>query len=128
MKGDEPTRRELLAGLAGAGMLGLGGCVTLSPSMSQTFPDSKVFEKITGGEPWAYRRLGVSITLTDRATTALGVSRLVVINESGGKYLETTVSSGQTSVSTYLPLGQTVTIVAVNSSGKTVERVTVRTP
>lgn len=137
MTGDRPermdttgatTRRRLLAGLAGGGALGLAGCVTLSPSLDETFPDSQVFESVKASEPWSGQRIRTGITLTERATTELNVRAIAIIDKNGYQYLRPTVSGGQTSVTTYLPMGHRVTLAAVDHLDRTVERVTVETP
>jgi hypothetical protein len=123
-----PTRRRVLAGLASASLVGLGGCVELSPSLNETFEDSAVFEKISASERWAGFRLRVGVTLTERATGDLNVRGLIVVDGNGYEYLQTPVDSGQTSVVTYLPMDQEVTVAAVDNRDRTVEQVTVRTP
>ncbi|WP_254534774.1 hypothetical protein [Halomarina litorea] len=131
MRGDgqrTTTRRRLLAGLAAGTTLGLSGCVTLSPSFERSFPDSQVFVRVSASEPWAVNRVRATVTLTERATTELGVRTLVVVTASGSTYTTATVSGGQTSVTTYVPLGTRVKLVAVDNAGAFVEQVTVQTP
>jgi hypothetical protein len=126
MTGDRtgrPTRRRLLTGLAAAGTLGLGGCLTRSPTLDVRFPDSQVFESVTASEPWAALRIRVGIALTDRATTDLNVRTISIVDGNGYEYLEEGVTGGQTNLVTYLPLGMKVTVLALDNLGRTVERV-----
>nr|WP_317176085.1 hypothetical protein [Halovivax sp. KZCA124] len=74
-------------------------------------------------EPWASRSVATTVTLTSAATTTDSVTQLVVIAESGSTFDSTTVDSGQTSVTMYLPTNQNAAIVAVNAvNGTVVER------
>jgi hypothetical protein len=123
----DATRRRLLAGAATGGAFGLGGCVALSPALDRRFDDSPVFERIAGSERWAALRLRVTVTLTERATTELNVRGVVVVDESGSRYLRTDVEGGQTELVTYVPLEQEVTVAAVDGLARTVDTVTFAT-
>lgn len=121
----DPTRRRVLAGLAAGGTLGLGGCVTLSPSLSAATDGSDVFKSVSTSEPWAAQRVRASVSLADGATTDANVRRLVVVGPGGSTYVTVTVESGQTSATVYFPLGGTSTLAAVDNSGKTVDTIEV---
>lgn len=125
---DPPHRRRGIAVVALLCVLGASGCLTLSPTVTSTPTESPVFERISTTEPWAGRSLATQIRLKPNATTAAGVTQLVVLSESGSSFYTTTVDSGQTSVTAYLPTNQNVTLVAVNAvNGTVVDTWSVRT-
>ena len=109
-------RRRVLASVVLVIALGFGGCLTLSPTVTADTGDSTVFEGVSTDEPWASGRVKTAVTLTPNATTEQGVSKLVVITESGSSFDTTTVEPGQTSgISLYLPANENTTITAVNT-------------
>lgn len=123
------SRRRFLAALPPAAALTLGGCLTLSPTVSANTDDSAVFEEITTSEPWVSGRVKTSVTLASNATSEQSVTDLSVTTESGKSFDSTTVASGQTSgLTLYLPAGENATITATDSvNGTTIETHTVET-
>lgn len=121
------SRRRLLASLPL--VAGLGGCLTLDPTVTAETGNSTVFESISTSEPWASGRVRTSVTLTSNATSDQGITQLNVTDESGDSFDSTSVSSGQTSgLTLYLPAHQNATITAVDGvNGTTVETRTVST-
>lgn len=121
-------RRHLLVVLAIVLVSGLGGCLTVSPTVSMQTDDSTVFKNVSTTEPWVSGRMKASVTLTSDATTTEGVTKLVVISESGSDFDTATLEGGQTSVIVYLPANQNATIAAVDTvNGTVVETRTVTT-
>lgn len=109
-------RRHVLASVALVVALGFGGCLTLGPTVTADTGNSAVFEQVSTDEPWASGRVKTSVTLAPSATTEQGVSKLVVVTESGSSFDTTTVETGQTSgISLYVPANGNVTITAVNT-------------
>ncbi|EMA53717.1 hypothetical protein C450_07407 [Halococcus salifodinae DSM 8989] len=101
--------------------LGFGGCLTLGPTVTADTGNSAVFEQVSSDEPWASGRVKASVNLTPSATTDQGVSKLVVISESGSSFDTTTVETGQTSgITLYLPANGNATVTAVNTVNGTV--------
>ena len=117
------SRRRFLAVLPLAAGLGLGGCLTLDPTVNADTEGSAVFEEIATDEPWASGRVRASITLAANATSEQDVTDLTVTSESGKNFDSTTVSSGQTrGLTLYLPAGENATITATDSiNGTTIE-------
>ncbi|MGN8214666.1 MULTISPECIES: hypothetical protein [Halococcus] len=114
-------RRRALAGVALVVALGFGGCLTLGPTVTADTGNSAVFEQVSSDEPWASGRVKASVNLTPSATTDQGVSKLVVISESGSSFDTTTVETGQTSgITLYLPANGNATVTAVNTVNGTV--------
>ncbi|PSP19331.1 hypothetical protein BRC80_02800 [Halobacteriales archaeon QH_9_66_26] len=114
-------RRRVLASVVLVIALGFGGCLTLSPTVTADTGDSAVFEGVSTDEPWASGRVKTAVTLTPNTTTEQGVSKLVVISESGSSFDSTTVETGQTSgITLYLPANGNATITAVNTINGTV--------
>ncbi|MFC7216280.1 hypothetical protein ACFQO4_19665 [Saliphagus sp. GCM10025334] len=125
---DTPSRHRVVATIALLGLVVGSGCLTLSPTVTIETTESTVFEQLSVTEPWASKSVETTVTLTPAATTTNGVTQLVVIAESGSTFDSTTIDSGQTSVTMYLPTNQNATIVAVNAvNGTVVERRTVAT-
>lgn len=124
-----PSRRHVLVSLLLVSSLGLGGCLTLDPTVTAETGDSAVFEGFSTSEPWASGRVKASVTLASNATSAQGITDLTVTDESGKNFYTTTVSSGQTSgIILYLPANQNAAVTAINSvNGTTVETRTVST-
>ncbi|UTF55799.1 hypothetical protein [Natronosalvus rutilus] len=123
-----PSRHRVVATIALLGLVVGSGCLTLSPTVTIETTESTVFEQLSVTEPWASKSVETTVTLTPAATTTNGVTQLVVIAESGSTFDSTTIDSGQTSVTMYLPTNQNATIVAVNAvNGTVVERRTVAT-
>ncbi len=121
-------RRHVLVSLLLVSSLGLGGCLTLSPSVTVDTDNSTVFKKASTSEPWVSGRVKTSITLTSNATTTQGVSKLAVISASGSTFDTTMLDSGQSSATVYVPANQNATIVAVDTvNGTVVETKTIRT-
>lgn len=114
-------RRQVLAGVALVVALGFGGCLTLGPTLTADTGNSAVFEQVSTDESWASGRVKTSVTLTPSATTDQGVTKLVVVTESGSSFDTTTVETGQTSgITLYLPTNGNATITAVNTVNGTV--------
>lgn len=117
----------MLAVLGTTGTLGLGGCLTLDPTLSTPgLANSQVFKALTPAN-WAVQHLTVGVSFTSVATTKLGVRSLTVVAASGSAVWSDTVSPGESSIMASLPTAQTVTLVATDYDGRTVEtlRVTV---
>ncbi len=122
------SRRRVVATIALLGLVVGSGCLTLSPTVTIETTESTVFERFSATEPWASGSVETTVTLTPAATTTNGVTQLVVIAESGSTFDSTTVDSGQTSATMYLPTNQNATIFAVSAvNGTVVERRTVAT-
>ena len=120
MSGRSP-RRQVLASVALVVALGFGGCLTLGPTVTADTGNSAVFEQVSSDEPWASGRVKASVNLTPSATTDQGVTKLVVVSESGSSFDTTTVETGQTTgISLYLPANGNATITAVNTVNGTV--------
>lgn len=123
---DSISRRSLLAAVATGGMLGVGGCMTINPSVRVSgLADSTVFKQISTSEPWASGRVALSVSLTSAATTKHGVRQLAVIDKSGEEFDTASVHSGQTSKTLFAPTHQMTTLSATDYNGKTVEQITV---
>ena len=123
-----PPRRHVLLSLLLVASLGLGGCLTLSPTVGVDTENSTVFEDASTSEPWASGRVRTSITLAENATTTQDVNELVVISESGDDFDTVTLDSGQTSATVYVPVNQNATLVAIDTvNGTTIETRTIRT-
>lgn len=123
---DSITRRSLLAAVATGSMLGVSGCVTVTPSVRVSgLTDSSVFKQISTSESWASGRVTLSVSLTAAATTKHGVRQLAVIDKSGEKFDTATVKSAQTSKTVFAPTHQPVTLSAADYDGKTVDQVKV---
>lgn len=122
------TRRGVLALTSTVVAGGLGGCLTLDPSVSTSgVDDSAIFESISVGEPWATNRVRTNVTLTPAATTEHGVRRIAVIRGNGTAFTAASVESGQTKVTLYVPAGGTATLSATNASGGTVDQLSIET-
>lgn len=121
-------RRRFLAALPLAAGLGLGGCLTLDPTVDADTAGSAVFEEIATDESWASGRVRASITLAANATSEQDVTDLTVTTENGKSFDSTTVSSGQSrGLTLYLPAGENATITATDSiNGTTIESQSVK--
>lgn len=125
---DSPSYRRGLAAVAVAAMLLSSGCLTLQPTVRADTGGSPVFESLSSTESWSGGQVRTSVTFTSNATTDQGVSKLVVVSESGSSYYTTTLDSGETAATIYLPANQEVTLLAVNTvNGTVVDSITVRT-
>ncbi|EMA44953.1 hypothetical protein [Halococcus saccharolyticus] len=114
-------RRQVFASVALVVALGFGGCLTLGPTVTADTGNSAVFEQVSSDEPWASGRVKASVNLTQDATTDQGVTKLVVVTESGSSFDTTTVETGQTSgISLYFPANGNATVTAVNTVNGTV--------
>lgn len=123
-----PSRHRVVATIPLLGLVVGSGCLTFSPTVTIETTESTVFERLSVSDPWGSRSVATTVTLTPAATTTNGVTQLVVIAESGSAFDSTTVDSGQTRVTMYLPTDQNATLVAVNAvDGTVVERRTVAT-
>jgi hypothetical protein len=123
-----PRRRPLLVSLLVVSSLGLGGCLTLNPTVGVDTDNSTVFKDASTSEPWVSGRVKVSITLASNATTTQDVSKLAVISASGSDFDTVTLDSGQTSATVYVPANQNATLVAIGTTnGTTIETRTIRT-
>lgn len=123
---DPISRRSLLVAVATGSMLGLGGCLTVDPSVRVSgLADSNVFKQVKTSESWASGRVALSVSLTSVATTTHGVRQLAVIDRSGEKFDTVTVYSGQTSKTVFAPTHQPATLSATDYDGKTVDQVRV---
>lgn len=100
--------------------LGLGGCLTLDPTVTANTANSTVFEGFSTTEPWVSGRIVTTVDLAPNATTTGDVTTLAVIAEDGSKFDATTVAGGQTSATVYLPANQNATVVALDSINGTV--------
>lgn len=123
------SRRRFLATLPLAAGIGLGGCLTLDPTVDADTAGSAVFETISTDESWASGRVRASVTLAANATSEQDVTDLTVTTESGKSFDSTTVSSGQSrGLTLYLPAGENATITATDSiNGTTIESQRVET-
>lgn len=123
-----PSWRHVLVILLLVSSLGLGGCLTLSPTVGVDTDNSTVFEDASTTEPWVSGRVKTSITLTSNATTTQDVNKVAVISASGDDFDTVTLDSGQTSATVYVPANQNATIVAIDTiNGTVVENRTIRT-
>ncbi|WP_410767277.1 hypothetical protein [Haloferax sp. DFSO60] len=123
-----PSRRRVVATIPLLGLVVGNGCLTLDPTIMIETTESTVFERLSVTEPWASRSVTTTVTSTPASTTTNGVTKLVVVAESGSTFDSTTVVSGQTSVTMYLPTNQNVTLIPVNAvNGTVVEKRTVAT-
>jgi hypothetical protein len=122
-----PSRRTFLRLSTTAGVLGLSGCLTQSPTVTTSgVSNSSVFKRVSVSEPWASGRVAASISLTPAATTKQGVRGLTVIKKDGTEFDTGSVQSGQTSKTMFVPVGQQSTVSAIDFDGKTVETIAVR--
>jgi len=120
---DTLSRRRVVATIALLGPVVGSGRLTLGPTVTTETTESTVFERFSVSDPCASRSVATAVTLTPTATTTSGVTQLLVVAESGTTFDPTTVDSGQTSVTMYLPTNQNATLVAVNTvTGTVVER------
>ena len=108
------SRPRLLVLVAVVALVG-SGCVTAQPAITVESTNSTVFEGFSTADSWGTSSVQASISLTPRATTDLGVTKVSVVTESGKSFYTTSVDAGQTSVTTPLPTGTTATVVAVNT-------------
>ncbi|HET7323598.1 MAG TPA: hypothetical protein VFJ06_04640 [Halococcus sp.] len=123
-----PPRRHVLLSLLLVASLGLGGCLTLSPTVGVDTDNSTVFEDASTTEPWVSGRVKTSITLASNATTTQDVNKLAVISESGDDFDTVTLDTGQTTATVYVPANQNATIVAIDTvNGTTIDTRTIRT-
>jgi hypothetical protein len=128
---DRPTasigRRRLLQGGAAALAVGLGGCVSTEPRVETSGVDgSEVFDSVSVAESVVGKRAILSISLTEAATTDLGVRRVNSVTQSGSNYQVREVESGETSLKLYVPTRQRTTITATNYSGETIATIEVQ--
>ena len=97
------------------------GCVTAQPTITVDSSSPTVFEGFSTSDAWGTSSVQASVSLTPRATTELGVTKLSVTTESGKSFYTTTIDAGQTAVTLPLPTGTTATVIAVNTvNGTTV--------
>jgi hypothetical protein len=121
-------RRHILVTLLLVSSLGLGGCLTLNPTVGVDTDASTVFKKVSTNEPWVSGRVRTSITLTSNATTTQDITKLAVISQSGSTFDTDKLDSGQTSATVYVPANQHATIVAIDTvNGTVVETQTITT-
>ena len=124
---DLPHRRILVSFLLVVS-LGLGGCLTLSPTVGVDTTNSSVFESVSTNEPWASGRVQTTVTLAPNATTTQDVSKLAVISTSGTTFDTVTLDSGQTTATVYTPANQNATLVAIGTTnGTTIDTQTITT-
>lgn len=117
----------MLAGAAAVGSVALAGCVTTDLRASAPgIEDSEVFESVRTVGSWAQKRVTLKLSLTDAATTDLGVRELAVIDAAGSSFWTGTVEPGATSVSHVVaPVGEPVSVTAADYNGKFVEAIEV---
>lgn len=119
-------RKVLLAAIVVVS-LALGGCLTLSPSVTADADDSDVFESVSVSEPWSSQRIQASATLAS-SPEAGNVTQLTVVTADGSSLSTVSVDPGQTSVTLQLPANANATIVASDTvNGTTIEKLNVTT-
>jgi hypothetical protein len=121
-----PPSRTLLAAVLVCSLV-LGGCLTLSPTVSADTSDSAVFEDLSPTESWS--GAGIRVNATLRSTSAASnVTTITVVQENGRTYETVEVDSGQSTVILTLPPNARATLVASNSvNSTTIEELNVTT-
>jgi predicted neuraminidase len=109
--------RALLATLLVCSLM-LGGCLTLSPTVSADTNDSAVFEDLSPTESWSASGIRVNATLKS-TSAASNVTSITVIQGNGRTYETVDVASGQSTVILTLPPNANATLVASNSVNST---------
>ena len=109
--------RALLATLLVCSLV-LGGCLTLSPTVSADTNDSAVFEDLSPTESWSASGIRVNATLGS-TPAASNVTSITVIQGNGRTYETVDVASGQSTVIITLPPNANATLVASNSVNST---------
>jgi predicted neuraminidase len=109
--------RALLATLLVCSLV-LGGCLTLSPTVSADTNDSAVFEDLSPTESWSASGIRVNATLKS-TSAASNVTSIAVIQGNGRTYETVDVASGQSTVILTLPPNANATLVASNSVNST---------
>ena len=109
--------RALLATLLVCSLM-LGGCLTLSPTVSADANDSAVFENLSPTESWSGAGIRVNTTLGS-TPAASNVTSITVIQGNGRTYETVDVASGQSTVILTLPPNANATLVASNSVNST---------
>jgi predicted neuraminidase len=109
--------RALLATLLVCSLV-LGGCLTLSPTVSADTNDSAVFEDLSPTESWSASGIRVNATLKS-TSAASNVTSITVIQGNGRTYETVDVASGQSTVILTLPPNANATLVASNSVNST---------
>ncbi|PSP61414.1 hypothetical protein BRC77_13200 [Halobacteriales archaeon QH_8_64_26] len=109
--------RALLATLLVCSLV-LGGCLTLSPTVSADTNDSAVFEDLSPTESWSASGIRVNATLKS-TSAASNVTSIAVIQGNGRTYETVDVASGQSTVILTLPPNTNATLVASNSVNST---------
>ena len=109
--------RALLATLLVCSLV-LGGCLTLSPTVSADTNDSAVFEDLSPTESWSASGIRVNATLGS-TPAASNVTSTAVIQGNGRTYETVDVASGQSTVILTLPPNANATLVASNSVNST---------
>lgn len=123
-----PQYRRALAAVVVAAVLLSSGCLTVGPTVTADTGGSPAFDSLSSTESWSGGQVRTSVTLAPNATTDQGVSKLVIVSEGGTSYYTTTLDSGETAATIYLPANQEVTLLAVNTvNGSVVDSITVRT-
>ncbi|WP_267640840.1 hypothetical protein [Haloarchaeobius amylolyticus] len=119
------SRRHLAGVLATAALPVLGGCLTTGLSVSTDgVAQSKVFTGVSRTESWATSSTRVDVSLTERATRKLGVSKLVVLTDGSG-YDAATLQPHATTATLAMPTTGSVAILATDGSGTVVDRIPV---
>jgi len=116
----DSMRRLYLGVVITVVIVGVSGCLTVHPTVHERGSDADVFEGVSTTDEWGTSSIQATVTLTSAAVTKDGVTKLVVVAESGDSFFATTVNSGQTKVSLPMPTGQTVELLAVNTVNGTV--------
>ena len=109
--------RALLATLLVCSLV-LGGCLTLSPTVSADTSESAVFEDLSPTESWSASGIRVNATLGS-TSAASNVTSIAVIQGNGRTYETVDVASGQSTVIITLPPNANATLVASNSVNST---------
>jgi hypothetical protein len=118
------SRRRLLTGGALA-IAATSGCVTTGMDVRGDLSESGVFRSVSLMETWSVNQATATVRLTDRATRAIGVREVAVIDASGSSVWTGKVQPAQTTLSNVmLPVGRPVTLAAADASGSFVEEVT----
>jgi hypothetical protein len=121
------VRRGAALALCCCLLLAGGGCLTLSPTVTGgtdgangTDGAGGVFERVSTDEPWGARSVSATVRLASNASTAAGVTQLVVVDGGGERFDSVAVGAGQTRATVYLPPNGDATLLAVNGVNGTV--------
>lgn len=120
-----PSRRQLLATVGALVSFGISGCLLISPTVRTDTSDSAVFTRFAAAESWSSDQVRTNVRLTRNATRRLGITRLVVLTESGRVFHTTSIAAGQTSATVMFPPNKNATVVAANSTGYAIDNQTV---